>query len=221
MIRKNIAAAMTAHMITPTTANVPATADLLAQKPSDVAAAMIAVSVALDGVEEEEAVEVAKSMVNVVELVAALISVVALTTSEETAVVTEDNDNVDDELLLNVVVVVGVSNGNELEVDEEVVIGGLEDVLVEEVDVLDVDDEEDCDEKVGENEPLLDVVEIVDVTVEVETNVETVVSRTESNEEVPEKEASVVLVLVNEPVCWFTEAVEFGSPLPDGLLPSP
>lgn len=94
-------------MITPTTANVPATADLLAQKPSDVAAATIAVPVALEDPELDGAVEVAKSMVNVVELVAALISVVALTTSEDTAVVVVD-ENVDNELLLDVDVVVGV-----------------------------------------------------------------------------------------------------------------
>lgn len=98
---------MKAHMITPTTANVPATADLLAQKPSDVAAATIPVPVALADPELDRAVEVAKSMVNVVELVAALISVVALTTSEDTAVVVVD-ENVDNELLLDVDVVVGV-----------------------------------------------------------------------------------------------------------------
>ncbi len=72
--------------------------------PSDVAAATIAVPVALDVPELDRAVEVAKSMVNVVELVAALISVVALTTSEDTAVVVVD-ENVD-ELLLDVDVVV-------------------------------------------------------------------------------------------------------------------
>jgi hypothetical protein len=213
--KKNIAAAMKAHMITPTTANVPATADLLAQKPSDVAAATIAVPVALDDPELDGAVEVTKSMVNVVELVAALISVVALTISEDTAVVVVD-ENVGNELLLDVDVVVGVWNGGGLDVDEEVVIALLEDVLVEEaIDVLGAGDTKDCEENVDEKEPLLDSVEIVDTTVDVEK--ETDDSRS-VNDEASEKEASVVLALADEPGCWSTWLAEFGG---GGPLPPP
>lgn len=90
--------------------------------------------------------------------------------------------------------------------------------MEEAIDVLDVEDTKDCEESVDEKEPLLDEVEIVDVTVDVEK--ETDVSRTVSVG-VPEKEASLVLALADEPVCWSTgPEVEFGGP-PGGPLPSP
>lgn len=87
--------------------------------------------------------------------------------------------------------------------------------MEEAIDVLDVEDTKDCEENVDEKEPLLDGVEIVDVTVDVEK--ETDDSRTVTDG-VPEKEASLELALVDEPVCWSTGLVEFGG---GGPLPSP
>lgn len=87
----------------------------------------------------------------------------------------------------------------------------------EAIDVLDVEVTKDCEEDVGGKEPLLGVVEIVDVNVEVETEIDD--SRTVTDG-IPEEETSLVLALVDESVGWSTglAVVEFGC-APGGPLP--